>query len=117
MAPTPLKIANLIAAEIKATRAKLKAKLARDEARLAKLDQEQLRQAAAFVKKVGAADLDPEVLMGLLLKGVEDVKNPAVEEECRRRGAAHFRRSSRRQPRVVETDDAGAGAPPLPGAA
>lgn len=105
-----------IAAEIEAAQAKLKEKLAREEAKLAKLREQQLRQVLDFVRRAGVEG-DPDALMGAMLKVADDLKDPALAEEYRRRGEAYFLRQRRGKPRTVEPGDGGAGEPSMSGAA
>lgn len=102
------------AAALEARQAKLKERLAKEEAKLKDLREQQMRQVLDFVKRAGVEG-DPHALMGAMLKVADDLKDATLAEEYRRSGEAYFLRKRRAKPAVVEHLDAEAS--PIAGAA
>lgn len=106
-------MAKNLQARIAAREARLKELVAKHRAGLEKLRRRQMAEIAGFVRKVGADQIEPEVLVGLLLRGIEAVKDEAVEAECRAAGKAWFAANERKR----KGDGSAVQTPPLSAAA
>lgn len=95
------------AAERRKLDEKMQAMLAKQAEKEARLQEANRRQIVRFVESAKGSELDPYVLMGLILDGIEKAKNPIMAGNFRRKGEEYLAP----KPRAPRADKSGGGEP------
>lgn len=84
----------------------MKERQAKDKAKLKKIEQEQMRQAARMLKAVGVMKVHPLELVGVLIDAQKKLESEHGRAHARKAGEAWFRR---RRDEQQPSGDAGSG--------